>query len=63
MTDAKLVTLSSYRQTRAKSRSGGDRPSPRESLRLMKAFLQIEDAKRRAAIITLAEAASAQKTG
>jgi hypothetical protein len=63
MTDAKLVTLSSYRQTRAKSRNDGDRPSPRESLRLMKAFLQIEDAKRRAAIITLVEATSAQETG
>jgi hypothetical protein len=63
MTDAKLVTLSSYRQTRAKSQFDGDMPSPRESLRLLKAFLQIEDAKRRSAIVTLVEAASAQKTG
>jgi hypothetical protein len=63
MTDTKLVTLSSYRQTRAISRNDGDRPSPRESLRLMKAFLQIDDAKQRAAIIRLVEATSAQKTG
>jgi hypothetical protein len=63
MTDTKLVTLSSYRQTHANSRNDGNRPSPRESLRLMKAFLQIEDAKRRAAIITLVEATSVQETG
>ena len=40
MTDAKLVMLSAFRQARAKAK---DAPSPAEGLKLVKAFLQIDD--------------------
>jgi hypothetical protein len=38
-------------------------PSPAEGLKLVKAFLQIDDSKRRAEIIKMVEEASASKTG
>ena len=60
MTDAKLVMLSSFRQARAKAKEA---PSPAEGLKLMKAFLQIGDFKRRAEILKMVEEASASKTG
>jgi hypothetical protein len=60
MTDAKLVMLSSFRQRRAAAQ---DAPSPAEGLKLVKAFLQIDDSKRRAEIIKMVEEASASKTG
>jgi hypothetical protein len=60
MTDAKLVVLSSFRQTRAKAK---DAPSPAEGLKLVTAFLQIDDSKRRAEIIRMVEEASASKNG
>jgi hypothetical protein len=60
MTDAKLVMLSSFRRTRTAAK---DVPSPAEGLKLVKAFLQIDDSKRRAEIIKMVEEASASKTG
>ena len=60
MPDAKLVMLSSFRQARAE---GKDAPSPAEGLKLVKAFLQIDDSKRRAEIIKIVEEASTSKTG
>jgi hypothetical protein len=60
MTDAKLVMLSSFRPTRAKAK---DAPSPAEGLKLVTAFLQIDDSKRRAEIIKMVEEASALKSG
>jgi hypothetical protein len=60
MTDAKLFLLSSFRQARAKAK---DAPSPAEGLKLVKAFLQIDDSKRRAEIIKIVEEASALKSG
>ena len=60
MTDAKLVMLSAFRQARARHK---DAPSPAEGLKLMKAFLQIDDSKRRAEILKMVENASASKTG
>jgi hypothetical protein len=61
MTDAKLVMLSTFRQTRAAAK---DAPSPAEGLKLVKAFLQIGDSKRRAEIIRMVvEEASASKSG
>ena len=56
MTDAKLVMLSSFRQARAKAK---DAPSPAEGLKLVKAFLQIDDSRRRAEILKMVEDASA----
>ncbi len=60
MTDAKLVVLSTFRQTRAAVK---DAPSPAEGLKLVKAFLQIGDSKRRAEILKMVEEASASKSG
>jgi hypothetical protein len=60
MTDAKLVMLSSFRQARAQA---NDTPSTAEGLKLVKAFLQIDDSKRRAEIIKMVEEASAAKSG
>jgi hypothetical protein len=60
MTDPKLVTLSAFRQTRAKA---SDAPSAAEGLKLVKAFRQIDDSKRRAEIIRMVEEASAAKSG
>jgi hypothetical protein len=60
MTDAKLFLLSSFRQARARAK---DSPSPAEGLKLVKAFLQIEDSERRAEIIKMVEDASASKSG
>jgi len=60
MSDAKLFRLSSYRRTRAGAK---DAPSSAEGLKLVKAFLQIDDSKRRAEIIKLVEEASALKSG
>jgi len=60
MSDAKLVMLSSFRRRRAKAK---DAPSAAEGLKLVKAFLQIDDSKRRAEIIKMVEEASASKTG
>jgi hypothetical protein len=58
MTDAKLVMLSAFRQARAK-----DAPSAAEGLKLVKAFLQIDDSRRRAEILKMVEEASASKAG
>jgi hypothetical protein len=58
MTDAKLFMLSSFLRTRAGAK---DAPSPAEGLKLVKAFLQIDDSKRRAEIIKMVEEASALK--
>ena len=60
MTDAKLVMLSAFRHRRAGAKEA---PSPAEGLKLVKAFLQIDDSKRRAEIIKMVEEASASKTG
>jgi hypothetical protein len=60
MTDAKLVMLSSFRPARAGAK---DAPSAAEGLKLVKAFLQIDDSKRRAEILRLVEEASAAKSG
>jgi hypothetical protein len=60
MTDAKLVMLSAFRQARAKA---NDAPSPAEGLKLLKAFLQIDDSRRRAEILKMVEEASALKSG
>ena len=60
MTDAKLVMLSAFRQPRAKAK---DAPSPAEGLKLVKAFLQIDDSRRRAEILKMAEEASASTSG
>jgi hypothetical protein len=60
MTDAKLVILSAIRQARAKAK---DAPSPVEGLKLVKAFLQIDDSRRRAEILKMVEEASASKSG
>jgi hypothetical protein len=60
MSDAKLVMLSSFRQMRAATKEA---PSPAEGLKLVKAFLQIDDSKRRAEIIKMVEEASASKNG
>jgi hypothetical protein len=60
MPDAKLVMLSSFRQARADAK---DAPSPAEGLKLVKAFLQIDDSKRRAEIIKMVEEASGLKRG
>jgi hypothetical protein len=60
MTDAKLIMLSSFRRTRAAAK---DAPSPAEGLKLVKAFLQIDDSKRRAEIIKMVEEASGLKRG
>jgi hypothetical protein len=60
MTDAKLVVLSSFRQARAKAKDG---PSPAEGLKLVKAFLQIGDSRRRAEILKMVEEASASTSG
>jgi hypothetical protein len=38
-------------------------PAPAEGLKLVKAFLQIDDSKQRAAIIRMAEEAFASKSG
>jgi hypothetical protein len=60
MADAKLFMLSSFRQARTRAK---DPPSPAEGLKLVKAFLQIEDSKRRAEIIKMVEEASASNRG
>ena len=60
MTDAKLVMLAAFRQARAKAK---DAPSPAEGLKLVKAFLQIDDSRRRAEILKMVEEASALKSG
>ena len=60
MTDAKLIMLSSFRRTRAAAK---DAPSPAEGLKLVKAFLLIDDSKRRAEIIKMVEEASGLKRG
>jgi hypothetical protein len=60
MTDAKLVMLSAFRQARAKAK---DPPSPAEGLKLVKAFLQIGDSRRRAEILRMVEEASASTSG
>jgi len=60
MTDAKLIMLSTFRRTRAAAK---DAPSPAEGLKLVKAFLQIDDSKRRAEIIKMVEEASGLKRG
>jgi len=60
MTDAKLIMLSSFRRTRAAAK---DAPSPAEGLKLVKAFLQIDDSRRRAEIIKMVEEASGLKRG
>ena len=60
MTDAKLVMLSAFRQARAKAK---DAPSPGEGLKLLKAFLQIDDSSRRAEILKMVEDASASNSG
>ena len=60
MTDAKLVMLSAFRQARAKAK---DTPSPPEGLKLVKAFLQIDDSRRRAEILKMVEEASASTSG
>jgi hypothetical protein len=60
MSDAKLFKLSSFRQMRAGTKEA---PSPAEGLKLVKAFLQIDDSKRRAEIIKMVEEASASKSG
>ena len=60
MTDAKLVVLSAFRQARAKAK---DAPSPAEGLKLVKAFLQIDDSRRRAEILKVGEEASELKSG
>ena len=60
MTDAKLVVLSAFRQVRAKAK---DAPSPAEGLKLVKAFLQIGDSRRRAEILKMVEEASASTSG
>jgi hypothetical protein len=60
MADAKLFMLSSFRQARARAKNP---PSPAEGLKLVKAFLQIEDSERRAEIIKMVEEASASKRG
>ena len=60
MTDAKLVMLSAFRNARAKAK---DEASPAEGLKLVKAFLQIDDFKRRAEILKMVEEASASKSG
>jgi hypothetical protein len=60
MTDAKLVMLSSFRPARTAAK---DAPSAAEGLKLVKAFLQIDDSKRRAEILKMVEEASASKTG
>jgi hypothetical protein len=60
MTDAKLVMLAAFRQARAKAK---DAPSPAEGLKLIKAFLQIDDSRRRAEILKMVEEASASTSG
>jgi hypothetical protein len=55
MIEAKLVMLSAFRQARAKAK---DAPSPAEGLKLVKAFLQIDDSRRRAEILKMVEEAS-----
>ena len=60
MTDAKLVMLSAFRQARVKAK---DAPSPAEGLKLVKAFLQIDDSRRRAEILKIVEEASAPTSG
>jgi hypothetical protein len=60
MTDPKLIMLSTFRRTRAAAK---DAPSPAEGLKLVKAFLQIDDSKRRAEIIKMVEEASGLKRG
>jgi hypothetical protein len=60
MTDARLFMLSSFRQARTKAK---DAPSAAEGLKLVKAFLQIDDSERRAEIIRMVEEASALKNG
>jgi hypothetical protein len=60
MIDAKLVVLSAFRQARAKAK---DTPSPAEGLKLVKAFLQIDDSRRRAEILKMVEEASASTSG
>ena len=60
MSDAKLFKLSSFRQMRVEAKAP---PSAAEGLKLVKAFLQIDDSKRRAEIIKMAEEASAAKNG
>ena len=60
MTDATLVILSAIRQARAKAK---DAPSPAEGLKLVKAFLQIDDSRRRAEILKMVEEASASTSG
>jgi hypothetical protein len=60
MSDAKLFKLSSFRQMRAEEKEA---PSPAEGLKLVKAFLQIDDSKRRAEILRMVEEASALKSG
>jgi hypothetical protein len=60
MSDAKLFKLSSFRQMRAEAKEA---PSAAEGLKLVKAFLQIDDSKRRAEIIKMVEEASAAKSG
>ena len=60
MSDAKLVMLSSFRSARARAKEA---PSAAEGLKLVKAFLQIDDSKRRAEILRMVEEASALKSG
>jgi hypothetical protein len=61
MTDAKLVMLSAFRQARVKAKK--DAPSAAEGLKLVKAFLQIDDSRRRAEILKMVEEASASTSG
>jgi hypothetical protein len=60
MTDAKLIMLSSFRPARTGAKEA---PSAAEGLKLVKAFLQIDDSRRRAEILRLVEEASAAKSG
>jgi hypothetical protein len=60
MTEAKLVMLSAFRKARARAK---DAPSAAEGLKLVKAFLQIDDSRRRAEILKMVEEASASNAG
>jgi hypothetical protein len=63
MADDNLVELSSYLQTRAKTRNDKGAPSPAESLRLVTVFSRIADPTRRAEIIEMVEILSTLKSG
>jgi hypothetical protein len=57
-----LVELSSYLQTRVKTRDERDTPSPAESLRLVEAFSRVNDPTRREEIIEMVELLSTLKS-